>query len=248
MIRRVAVCALYAVAFFIALCASVTAMLLNFNVGILLAWGLSALLVLCGFLLCKRRLRGLNITIAVLLSLLTVFCIFIGISGAVANVSYSEDAVIVLGAGIKGEEVGNTLRLRLDCAVSYYRKNPDTTIIVSGGQGPEEDITEAQAMAQYLIKNGVPQSSIIKEEQSASTHENFEYSKKLLDDKFGNNCEVAIITSRFHIYRATLIAREVGYVNITHLGAAVPWYAIPSSYLRECAAILSEWMSLILNG
>ena len=62
------------------------------------------------------------------------------------NVDYKEDAIIVLGAGIKGEKIGTNLQKRLDTVIGYHHKNPDAVIVVSGGQGPYEDISEALAM------------------------------------------------------------------------------------------------------
>ncbi len=58
--------------------------------------------------------------------------------------------VIVLGAGLDGYNVGKTLKSRLDKAIEYYKLNEDANIIVSGGQGEDELISEAEAMYRYL--------------------------------------------------------------------------------------------------
>ena len=92
-----------------------------------------------------------------------------------------EKAVVVLGAGLRGEQVSGLLARRLDAALDYYRENPDVLLVVSGGQGPDEVIPEAEAMARYLAARGVPQENIIKEDKSESTEQNFEFSRVLLE-------------------------------------------------------------------
>ena len=88
------------------------------------------------------------------------------------------DLIMVLGAGIFTEKVTPMLAERLNRALSVYQHQTDKCkIIVSGGQGPDEPISEALAMQRYLIQHGVPQSSIIMESQSTNTFENFYYSK-----------------------------------------------------------------------
>ena len=158
------------------------------------------------------------------------------------NVSYSEDAVIVLGSGIQGEEVSESLRNRLDVATRYYQQNPKVIIIVSGGQDPQETITEALAMEQYLLEQGMPAEQIIKEQMATSTRENFLYSKEMLDRQLGDAYKVAFISNDYHIYRAKLIAQNVGFDEITYLGSNTPWYQILPSGIRECLAVMKQWI------
>lgn len=75
----------------------------------------------------------------------------------------NEKAVVVLGAGLRGEQVSGLLARRLDAALAYYRQNPDVLLVVSGGQGPDEAIPEAEAMARYLQAHGVPGENILVE-------------------------------------------------------------------------------------
>ena len=88
------------------------------------------------------------------------------------------DTMIVLGAKVNGTEVSKTLKLRLDKAIEYYNKHKDINIIVSGGQGNNEGITEALAMKNYLVSNGVNINNIIEENKATTTLENIMYSKK----------------------------------------------------------------------
>jgi uncharacterized SAM-binding protein YcdF (DUF218 family) len=133
------------------------------------------------------------------------------------------------------------LQYRLDKAIEYFSKNPNVIIIVSGAQGPGEDITEALAMERYLKARGIPEEHIIKEEQSTSTLENCTYSKQILDAYFPAGYRAAVITNKFHIYRTVMVAKRVG-LPVTHIGAFIQWYNYSITYLREFAAVMKLWI------
>ena len=122
------------------------------------------------------------------------------------------DTMIVLGAKVNGTEVSNTLKLRLDKAIEYYKKHKSVNIIVSGGQGNDENITEALAMKNYLVSNGVNINNIIEENKATTTLENIIYSKKILDN-MNNKGKVLIVTSDYHLFRGRLIASILGIEN-----------------------------------
>ncbi len=121
------------------------------------------------------------------------------------------DWIIVLGAQVRGRYITNSLRRRLDKALAYAQKFHGVKVIVSGGQGPEEAVSEAEAMAEYLMENGVPSEQIFKEDKSTSTRENFRFSRIYADEEHE---KVGIVTNDFHIYRSSLIARQEGYQKI----------------------------------
>lgn len=168
------------------------------------------------------------------------------LSGRTDNVTYKEDAIIVLGAAVRGEEISGALQKRLDVAVEYYQENPNAIIVVTGGQGPQEDITEALAMERYLISNGIPQNKILKEEKATSTYENFKFSKELLDEYFSKqgktNYKLAYITDDYHIYRAGQLAKIAGLGQMTHCHSSTHKSIILPSGLRECMAIVKLWI------
>ena len=126
------------------------------------------------------------------------------------------DWIIVLGAQVRGRYITNSLRRRLDKALAYAKRFPEVKVIVSGGQGRGEDISEAEAMAGYLSENGIPTAQIFQEDQSVSTRENFRFSRKYAD---AERDKVGIVTNDFHIYRSSLIARQEGYKKIFLLPA-----------------------------
>ena len=210
----------------------------NFNAGIIITALVAAALVIVGVYFEKiLRIKWLISCIAVVTLLLIVEITFIAVYGRNDNADYKEDAVIVLGAGIKGEEVSGQLAYRLDKAVEYCNKNPDAVIVVSGGQGADELISEALAMERYLISKGISADRIIKEEESVSTYTNFVNSKKILDEYFENDYNAVFITGGYHIFRASQISQSVG-LDCTHCHSEIDWYSAPVSYLRECAAVV----------
>ena len=102
------------------------------------------------------------------------------------------------------------MKSRLDKAIEYYKLNEDANIIVSGGQGEDELISEAEAMYRYLIENGVEKEKIIKEDKATTTLENIIYSKEILKNLNHEGEKVLIVTNEFHITRAMIIANLLG--------------------------------------
>ena len=134
------------------------------------------------------------------------------------------DVLIVLGAGIRGDLPSVVLRNRLDRALDCYEQNPDLLIIVSGGMGEGESSTEASVMKKWLVAAGVPADSIIEEGKSQSTEENFIFSFDIINRLFNgsgaaaeSNPRVAFVTTRFHVFRASRIAKKLGFNTFTEL-------------------------------
>ncbi len=141
------------------------------------------------------------------------------------------DAIIVLGSGLdKDGSVSTTLQKRLDKCIEIY--DGEKPIVVSGGQGDDEITTEAYAMSQYLIKNGISEEKIILEDKSRTTKENFLFSKVLLDEQFSSDYTVAYITNDFHSFRAGLYMNDAG-LNGFGISSTTPFYMVPSCYLRD---------------
>ena len=129
------------------------------------------------------------------------------ISGMRTQPKENLDYIITLGAAIRNGEPTSPLILRIDKTIEYLQDNPDTILIASGGQGPAEDRSEAECIAEYVMQAGISQDRIILEQNSSDTEENIEYSFRFTPE----NSTVGIVTSSFHIRRALLIARLDGY-------------------------------------
>jgi uncharacterized SAM-binding protein YcdF (DUF218 family) len=153
------------------------------------------------------------------------------------------DYLIVLGAGVNGTVPSLSLRERLDAAYDYLQAHPDTTCIVSGGQGSGEDITEAECMYRYLTDKGIAPERIIPEEQATSTQENLAYSLELMEAE--NSPAIGILSSEYHLCRARRMARELGLEPIM-IPAKTTYISLRVNYfLREIAAL---WYYMIFGG
>lgn len=186
----------------------------------------------------KGVFKVVKIVIISLVAIEILFAGFLAIYGERDNVTYQEDALIVLGGGTHNGRVSAALKARLDKAIEYHEKNPDAVIVVTGGLGYGEPITEAEAMKNYLAEHGIDERKIIKEEKATSTKENMVYSKEILDEYFESDYKIAIITNNFHIFRGMHLAKAKGFQNVTHLHSELAWYVTVPCYLRESLAMI----------
>ncbi|MET8999274.1 YdcF family protein [Amycolatopsis sp. NPDC004169] len=151
------------------------------------------------------------------------------------------DAIIVLGSGLLGDRVPPLLASRLDRAVECLRKasGPDPVIVVSGGQGPGETVSEAVAMSAYLRAAGVPAERILVEDKATTTEQNLSYSVAVLDahDRGG---AVLAVTNNYHVFRTAVLSRRLG-LRLNVVGARTASYFVPSAFLREFAALLAQY-------
>lgn len=154
------------------------------------------------------------------------------------------DAVVVLGAGLRGGRTVPPLlagRIDIGLHVQATRHRPGTHtpwLVLSGGQGPDELVSEAQAMAEYALANGAAADRLILEDQSRTTAENIQFSKLLLDAR-GGVTRVAVTTNSYHAFRAATLMRRYrlpGYA----VGGRTARYYWPSAFIREYAAILRD--------
>ena len=118
------------------------------------------------------------------------------------------DWLIVLGAGVNGTSPSLSMLNRLTAAKVYLYAHPDCAVIVSGGQGDGEDITEAEAMRRWLTGQGFPAERIVMEDRSTNTAENLANSLALIPD--AEHVRIAVCSSDYHLYRARLLARRLG--------------------------------------
>ena len=154
-----------------------------------------------------------------------------------SNPTIGADYVIVLGAQVRGSTVSRALKNRLDVAYSYLQESPDSHVIVSGGQGSGEDISEALAMKNYLLTLGMEESRIMMEDKSTNTNENIRFSQTIIGDK---NQSTVIVTNKFHVYRATMIAKKQGVTKVNGLGAPSDDILIIHYYVREFFAVVKD--------
>ncbi|QEQ16633.1 YdcF family protein [Bacillus sp. BS98] len=147
------------------------------------------------------------------------------------------DYIIVLGSKVNGTKPSYSLQYRIDKAAEYLKSHEKTIAIVSGGQGKGEDISEALAMKQGLMKQNIAEDRIIMEDKSRSTDENITFSKPLIP---ANMKKGMIVTNDFHMFRAKKIAAKQG-LQLEGLPAKTPKPIIIPSNVREYLAITQYW-------
>ena len=151
--------------------------------------------------------------------------------------------LIVLGAAVYGDRPSLTLVRRLEGALDYLNAYPESVAIVSGGMGPGETVTEAEAMRDWLLDNGVDEGRILLEDRATSTRENLDFSFAIIrergDEPDGN---VAIVSSAYHLYRAKSMARLQG---VSAAGVAAPWgypMVMLNYFIREAFGVTHLWV------
>ncbi len=224
----------------------------SLNLGVIMPFVIGTPMLICGLFLRPiaklftqklpvRILMIAMIAVYVLFTLLFTFTTsLILINSSV--VQQEADVLVVLGAGIRGTAPTLTLKYRLDTAVEYLTENEDTVVIVSGGRGEDEVVTEASVMREYLISCGIKSDRIILEENSHSTEENFIYSYEIITERFGEDASIAFITTRFHVYRAECVAKKLG-IAAQGIPSKGVWYLTLNNYLRECAALTQYFLT-----
>lgn len=156
------------------------------------------------------------------------------------------DYIIIHGAGLlNGETVTPLLAKRIDQAIVAFEKavNPHVKLIPSGGQGADEKVSEAVAIADYLRQKGIPDEAVILEDRSRTTYENLLFSKQLTDN--GNNPYYLFVTNDYHVLRTSFYARKLG-MRGAGLGCQTASYYLPSAFIREYVAILQKMKGILL--
>ena len=150
------------------------------------------------------------------------------------------DYVIILGAQWKTSGPSYVLQKRLDKAVEYLNANPETKVIVSGGQGYNEPISEAEGMKGYLEAAGIDTERILMEDASTNTTQNLIFSGELLNK---SEDRVVVITNNFHMFRALAIAGKQGYAHAEGLSAGTFPLTLPNNLLREAFGVVKDFMA-----
>lgn len=138
------------------------------------------------------------------------------------------DYIVVLGSGLSGDRVTPLLAARVSLGIRICQKNPGSRLLMSGGRGKDELISEAEAMKCYAVEQGVPAQNILTECRSANTRENILFSNQMTEP----GSSFAIVTSRYHVFRALITAKELGIPCIGY-GAKTKLYFHINAYIRE---------------
>ena len=185
-------------------------------------------------------------SILVILVLVASVVTLIPVLRGPVNAQGGSDYVIVLGCGVRGTEPSECLQDRIDRAYIYLEENPEAICVATGGQGSDENISEAQCIFNYLTAMGIDGSRIWMENQATSTIENFRYSIALIQEKTGHvPASVTVLSSEYHLYRASIMAEDCD-LNANFVAAPTSKPLIRVSYsIREVFAL---WKYLLVGG
>lgn len=220
----------------------------------LISWCLAGLVVCVGLLvwLYGHRPRSAQILGGILSGVLTIGLVMVTVVGIlVADASVETtalpcDYMIVLGAKVNGTAPSSTLQERIDGAYDYLLAHPETVAVLSGGQGSDEGISEAQCMYNVLTERGIAPERLWLEERATSTWENLRFSLAIIEEKTGSIPKtVGIVSSGYHMYRAGLFAEKCGTEAVAIPTETENKLHFINYYLREIAGV---WHYIILGG
>lgn len=226
------------------------------NAGNLFGFGVAMLMVIAGVFLPKITVivkkiyssqKGKKLLITLLCLVIAGTALFFGTLGSIISAgitdSDTQQTVIVLGCKVRGTKPGVLLLQRTKAAAEYLKENPTASAILSGGQGSDEQISEAQCMYNIMMDEGIDPSRLYIEDKSTSTGENIAFSKKIIEN---NNLskDVAVSTSNFHQKRARIICKENG-LNASSISSPTSKYYEPTYYVREVFGVWVQWIKSI---
>lgn len=196
----------------------------------------------------KRFPKWLKVIIALFAAGVLAFSTLLGIilHGSHDQIKGDPQVMVILGCSVKPWGPSILLQDRLDKALEYLEEHPDMAIVVSGGQGGDEHMSEAQAMYDYLVEHGVDGAQILMEDRSTSTRENLEYSLALLEENgYDTAGDIMVVSNGFHLARVRMIW---GWIcgdtdNLSTLAA--PSSHIPSRlkmYIREPIGLIKSFL------
>ena len=200
-----------------------------------------------------------------LFSTIYLYCECMLIGAVIANIIaarhmpvYDKNYIVILGCGIRDDGTPTPLlKGRIDKAIEFGKKQYAETgvapvFITSGGQGPDEPISESECMKRYLIKQGIPESSIIEEDKSTDTFENMKFTKEKLIEAGRSipDTKIAFATTKYHVFRSGLYAKRVK-LQAEGIGSDTKWYFWPNASVRELVGLMTEHrgkQALVLLG
>lgn len=228
------------------------------NAGNIFGLGAGSMIILLGVFIkpfsefikafCENKI-GKGIFVALLFAAIVFILMFISTLACVYHAGeYSaehEKTVIVLGCKVRGTVPSIALEGRTRQAIKHLEQNSDAVVILSGGQGPDEKISEAECMKNIMVKSGIDESRIYLEDKSTNTDENIAFSKRIIDEnKLSSN--VAIATSNYHQKRAIMIAEKNG-LTAASLPSDTDRFSRLTFYTREVFGVWVQWIKSAKN-
>ena len=180
----------------------------------------------------------LGLCLAIVMAGALTFCISESLVLRASRGQNYEDAdyIIVLGAKVDPWGPSRALDDRLRAALSYLESYPDAKAVVTGGQGADEPIAEAEAMRRYLVEQGIPEEKIVLEDRSRNTFQNMAFSKALIERE-ARGARVVYATTNYHVFRSGVWANLAG-LPAEGVGSQTKWWYWPNAFMRECVGLM----------
>ena len=196
----------------------------------------------------KRKPLWLKVLLGLVLAGTVTFGALFGavLCGSHDHIRGDPQVMVILGCQVKPWGPSVLLQDRLDKALDYLEDHPDLIIVVSGGQGPDEPVSEARCMYDYLTEHGVDGAQILMEDQSHNTVENLRYTMDLLAEAgYDTTADMVVVSNGFHLTRVRMLWSRVcgGDYNLSTLAA--PSSHVPSRlkmYIREPLALVKSFV------
>ena len=167
-------------------------------------------------------------------------------AGSHSEIEDDADVMVILGCMVYPWGPSILLQDRLDTALDYLDEHPDMTIVVTGGKGDDEHMSEAQAMHDYLVERGVDSEHIILEDQAENTHENLILTRNLLEELgYETDQEFLVVSNGFHLTRTRILWERVFGTQENLNTLAAPSSHVPSRlkmYVREPLALIKSFV------
>ena len=196
----------------------------------------------------KQKPLWLKVLLGLVLAGTVTFGALFGavLCGSHDHIRGDPQVMVILGCQVKPWGPSVLLQDRLDKALDYLEDHPDLIIVVSGGQGPDEPVSEARCMYDYLTEHGVDGAQILMEDQSHNTVENLRYTMDLLAEAgYDTTADMVVVSNGFHLTRVRMLWSRVcgGDYNLSTLAA--PSSHVPSRlkmYIREPLALVKSFV------
>ena len=194
----------------------------------------------------KRLHTWVKALIALIVAGVLAFSALLGavLYGSYDHIQGEPQVMVILGCQVKSWGPSILLQDRLDEALDYLDDHPDMTVVVSGGQGPDEHISEARAMYDYLVEHGVDGDQILLEEESHNTLQNLKYTLELLENEgYDITADIVVVSNGFHLTRVRMLWERVWGTDDNLSTLAAPSSHTPSRlkmYIREPLALVKS--------
>ena len=196
----------------------------------------------------KRKPLWLKVLLGLVLAGAVTFGALFGavLCGSHDHIRGDPQVMVILGCQVKPWGPSVLLQDRLDKALDYLEDHPDLIIVVSGGQGPDEPVSEARCMYDYLTEHGVDGARILMEDQSHNTVENLRYTMDLLAEAgYDTTADMVVVSNGFHLTRVRMLWSRAWEGEYTLSTLAAPSSHVPSRlkmYIREPLALVKSFV------